>query len=186
MTATTFFQAIKEQIPKQENVSNMNTKPKEDYEEKVAEYLQRAENIFEQSHIKVTSIPQNKLRIDADNLNLQTEESMILYSDIMDDVFNLNQILERLKVILNGIVGLLHHKIKFNSPYRLKYVREVEKYIEQEPSYNIINVKVKTIKAQIDKSEKMADLVHEKIRYLRDLKKKKTSENYKEKQNYAE
>ena len=87
-------------------------------------------------------------------------------------------VIEEMKVILNSVVGSLHHNLRFKNQYKLKSKTEVETYIAKDPFYNMINIRIKRIQSQLEKSENYSGMIKQKIGFIRDLTKMRTQEMF--------
>lgn len=147
---------------------------------KKAYIIETMENIFQTTKIKVSDLKDNDLKIDQDNLLLEMENTMILHSYVINDIFELKKVLETLKSHSNALIQLLHHKLRFQNQYKLKTIKEIETYISGDRYYNRANELLKQIEAQIEKSSQISFDLKQKISFIRDVQKHKTQELYRD------
>lgn len=185
MTATAFYQTVSNGID--EEVVFSKTKAqimKEEYqkeEDKKNLLVQEVKKIMDSVKISTPKIPHGTNSIDEDNLVMSMEQTMILHSNLIDDIFVLRQTKEKITVILNSIVAILHHKFKFKNQYQLKTVTEIDKYIVGDEHYNQVNIHLQNIDALIKKQEEHAKRIAQKIGFLRDITKLQTQKMFREK-----
>lgn len=140
--------------------------------------LAKVESIEERAIIRVLSLDKSDISIDKTRLSEEMERSMVLYSHVIEDIFTLKLVLEEIKVILNGVVGNLHHNLKFKNQYNLKTTKDLETHIAKDQLYNLINVKIKRIQSLIEKGDNYSNLLKQKIGFIRDLTKMRTQEMF--------
>jgi hypothetical protein len=133
--------------------------------------------------VKITTpnIPHGANSIDEDNLIMSMEQTMVLHSNLIDDIFILRQTKDKIEVILNSIVTILHHQLKFQNQYQLKTVTEIDKYIVGDQHYNQVNIHLRNVDALIKKQEEHAKRISQKIGFLRDITKLQTQKMFREK-----
>lgn len=178
MSACAFFTEVEtrmnhdlEQYRSQNELKNQNT---EEFNKQCL--LEALNNITHRIKIKVPDIDRPDLKIDKNNLQMEMEETMILHSNVLDDLFQLRTVKEEMKAIMNSLVQILHHRVKFKNQYKLKTTREVETYIAGDAIFNQINIQIKKVEAQIEKSSELSSLLKSKIGFIRDLTKLKAQE----------
>jgi len=178
MSAQAFFENMENQILEDVTLSRKSEKAKrmKDQEEKdrKQKLLNMLIELVSKIKIRVPNVSKSDLSIDQDNLAIDMEETMILHSNVINDLQELRNAKEEMKIILNGIVQELHHKFRFKNSYTLKSGKEVEIYIAGDPVYNQVNVQIKKVEAQIEKSQEFSSLLKSKIGFIRDLTKLQT------------
>lgn len=182
---TDFFQSVQNSmnqdinthaVQKQDN-QQLSKKEQED----IKNLLVSAEVLQNSVQVKVEGLSQDDISIDKHNLVGGMEKSMVLRSHIIDDIFNVKCVINKLKVIRNMIVTVLHHNLRFKNQYNLKSMKEVETYMASDRSYNTINVRIKDLENFVDRLDAFSQTVREKIGFIRDLTKLKTQECFNEK-----
>jgi len=163
----TSYQSNKQQIA--ESVNKINV------------LLTKMKQLKESVVIKVTGLNPSDIGIDKKRLIGEMQESMVLHSNIIEDIFNLKQVQEKMKVMLNGLVGILHHNLKFQNQYNLRPGKELDTYIAKEPSYNTINIEIRNVQNMIERSSELSGIMKQKIGFIRDLTKQRTQEMFSEK-----
>jgi len=128
--------------------------------------------------VKVPTLKNSNITIDQKNLHQEMERSMIVHSHIIHDVYQMKCLVQKMKVLLNSLVGTLHHSLKFKNQLRVKSAKEMETYIAQEASYNIININIQNVNNIIERSSELSNMMKQKIGFIRDLTKMKTQEMY--------
>jgi len=147
-------------------------------QQKIQFLLDQIETIEKSVLVHVPKLKKKDLEIDINTLRENMEETMILHSHIIDDIYSLRSAQEQLKTLLNGLVGILHHSLKFKNPFKLKTTKEMDTYIAKEPSYNTLNIRIRNVQNMIDKSLEYSALLKQKIGFIRDLLKDRTQDKY--------
>ena len=174
-------QGIENQMQKETN-NNLKQHQQLDADKtRIQMLVDQAEKIQQSVSIQVPQLHSKDISIDKKMLNKEMESAMVLHSNIIDDIFKLKNLVEQMKVLLNSAVGILHHNLKFKNQYKLKTTKELDTYIAREPSYNIINVRIREIQNLIDRSMEYSGLIKQKIGFIRDLTKMRTQEMFSEK-----
>jgi len=149
--------------------------------EKIQNLIDKCNILTSSIQIKVPTLKKSHMAIDKANLHAEMERTMVLHSYIIDDIFTMKTLLQKMKVLLNGLVGILHHNLRFKNQLRLKGAKEVETYIAQEPSYNTININIQSVNNIIERSNELSSMIKQKIGFIRDLTKMRTQEMFSEK-----
>ncbi len=140
--------------------------------------MHQAKTIFNNVKIRVPTLSANETNINRKKLHDAMEKSMVLNSKILDDLFELRNALDNINVVLNGVVGILYHNLKFKNRLKLKTTKELDTYVAQERSYNTVNLYCSQIKNSIDRSKGYSSNVKQKIGFIRDLMQSRTQEMY--------
>jgi hypothetical protein len=159
---------------------SQNQKSQQD-QQKLQELLLSADVLQKSINIRVTQLSRADIAIDKKNLHGEMESTMVLHSNLIEDTFQLKGLIEKMKVLLNGVVGILHHNLRFKNQFRLKSAKEMDTYIAQEPAYNAINVRIKELQNLVERSQEFAGMIKQKIGFIRDLTKMRTQEMFSEK-----
>lgn len=183
--AAAFFAKVSQGIEEEmENefvkFQSQNQQSAED-QKRLHDLLQSADTLQKSIQIRVTELSRSDISIDKKNLHGEMESTMVLHSNLIEDIYQLKGIIEKMKVLLNGVVGILHHNLKFKNQFRLKSAKEVETYIAQEPAYNAINVRIKELQNLVERSTEFSSMIKQKIGFIRDLTKMRTQEMFSEK-----
>lgn len=128
--------------------------------------------------VKVPSLSREDISIDKTRLNEEMERAMVIHSNIIEDIHTLKLVVEEMKVILNSVVGSLHHNLKFKNQYKLKTTKDLDTHIAKDPLYNQINIRIKRIQSLIEKSENYSGMLKQKVGFIRDLTKMRTQEMF--------
>lgn len=189
MSAKDFYQKIsehmtsegidfktEEDIQDQINIQNQEALAKE--KEKKQKLLAITKQVESRLQVRVLSLSNEQVSVQRDNLVDDMDRTQILHSHIIEDIYNLQQALEDIKVIQNSLVCLLHHSLKFKNKIKLKSSRELETYMASDYFYNEINLSIKRITNLIEKSNNFSVLIRQKIGFLRDLQKNETAKHY--------
>lgn len=142
------------------------------------EILSKIDAIENKAILRVFKLGKEDISIDKNNLIQEMESAMVLHSNVIDDIFTLKMVIEEMKIILNSLIGSLHHNLKFKNQYKLKSKTEIDTYIAKDPFYNIVNIRIKKIQSQLEKSENFSGMLKQKIGFIRDLTKMRTQELY--------
>jgi len=135
-------------------------------------------DIEKRAIIKVSSLRREDVSINKDQLNEEMESSMVVHSNIIEDIYTLQLVMEEMKVVLNSVVGTLHHNLKFKNQFKLKTTKDLETHIAKDPLYNQINIRIKRVQSLIEKSENYSGMMKQKIGFIRDLTKMRTQEMF--------
>lgn len=185
MTAAAFYQTIangiEDEISFSKNKAKQMKEQNEIEENKKDLLVEEVRKIMDNVKITTPNIPHGTNSIDEDNLISSMEQTMVLHSNLIEDIFTLRQTKEKIHVILNSIVAILHHKFKFKNQYQLKTVTEIDKYIAGDEHYNQVNIHLQNIDALIKKQEEHAKRISQKIGFLRDITKLQTQKMFREK-----
>jgi len=131
--------------------------------------------------VRVPNLKNSDISIDKRNLHSEMEKTMVMQSNIIDDIYGLKCTQEKMKVLLNGLVGILHHNLRFRNQFKIKTAKEIETYIAKETSYNAINIRICNIQHLIDRSSEYSNMIKQKVGFIRDLTKMRTQEMFSEK-----
>jgi hypothetical protein len=148
---------------------------------KIQQLIDTCNSLTVDIKVKVPTLKDSDISIDKNNLRQEMERTMVLHSYIIDDIYQMKCLVQKMKVLLNSLVGIIHHNLKFKNQLRLKSAKEMETYIAQEPSYNIININIQNVNNIIDRSTDHSGLIKQKIGFIRDLIKMRTQELFSEK-----
>jgi len=174
---STFLSKMNTEIGKEMENTNTQNQVEQKY---IADFMEQTDLLEKSVIIKITELKKSQLAIDKNNLRQEMETSMVLQSNIIEDIFNLKNTLEKMKVVRNGLVGILHHNVRFKNQFKLKTAKEIETYIAKEPSYNNINIRICHIQNFIEKSSEFCGMMKQKIGFIRDLTKQRTQEMFRE------
>jgi len=148
---------------------------------KIQQLIDACNSLTVDLKVKVPFLDSSAIAIDKNNLHQEMERTMVLHSHIIDDIYQMKCLVQKMKALLNSLVGILHHNLKFRNQLRLKSAKEMETYIAQEPSYNIINMNIQNVNNVIDRSTDQSGMIKQKIGFIRDLIKMRTQEMFGEK-----
>lgn len=165
-----------EDIQEQINIQNSEALEKE--KEKKQKLLAITKQVESRLIIRVVTLTNEQVSIQRENLVEDMDRTMILHSHIIEDIFNLQQALEDIKVIQNSLLCLLHHSLKFKNKIKIKGNRELETYMASDYYYNEINLAAKRVVNMIEKSNNYSVLIRQKIGFIRDLQKDNTAKYY--------
>lgn len=162
----------------QEQINIQNTEALEKEKEKKQKLLAITKQVEERIKVRILSISQEQLSIQRDNIVDDMDRTMVLHSHIIEDIFQLQQALEDIKVIQNSLICLLHHSLKHKNRIKIKGTKELDTYIASDYFYNEINLASKRVIYMIEKSNNYSRLISQKIGFLRDLQKDHTAKLY--------
>ena len=175
------IQGIDSQMESELVINKAQQKRSSEDQKQINDLVTAAMNLQRSVKIKVTSLSKSDMAIDKHQLRTEMEDTMVLQSNIIEDMFAVRGVIEKLKAILNQVVGILYHNLKFNNQYRLKSAKDMETYLAQDPSYNTVNIRIKELQNFVDRSQEFSGMIKQKIGFIRDLTKMRTQEMYSEK-----
>lgn len=130
--------------------------------------------------IRVAKIEPNQLSINQDNIVDDMEKTMVLHSNVIDDIFDFQKILEEFKVVQNSLSCLLHHGYKFKNKLKIKGGKELETYIASDYTFNEVNIRIKQIQSLIERANNYSRLIDRKIGFLKEISQIQRAKYYKE------
>lgn len=157
-----------------DNVNNALQQRERNFNHSKNQLLEQIQDIWNNTTIRVGSVPEGMYKIDKDNIVDDMERLQVLSANIREDIFEFNKSLSRMKACQHGLAMLIANYYNSSNLTRPKTNKELENKVTSDHTYMASSIKIDEMKALISRSESMLWSLNQQVGFVREVLKMAT------------